>query len=240
MAVALSRVRARASIPYTCRVALATSAAGWPAAGYGALAIAFAGDFDATGSAWIFGLPFILLLTVATAVHMLTMGLGGVPAWLPGIRAVNRALDNSGRPIPCSDAEMLAAARAIARLPLWDGIATGVLSAAVVVGCELLEWAVAGSRSPNFGIIARSGVVACGIYMSAGLTLAEVVVRPRRARREALQEVSSLDDRLVLSAARLIARGCAAGAALWVAVEIGCSPKATPTAYGLLIGLRSR
>jgi PAS domain S-box-containing protein len=240
MAVALSRVRARASIPYTCRVALATSAAGWPAAGYGALAIAFAGDFQTTGSGWIFGLPFILLLTVASGVHMVTMGLGGVPALLPGMRAVNRALDNSGRPTPCTDAELLAAARTIARLPLWDVIATGVLSAAVVVGCELLEWGVAGSGSPNFGIIARSGVVACGIYMSAGLTLAELVVRPgcRALRREALQRGLEVDERWVLGrSSRLVAAIVPPVAALWVAVEIGCSPNATSTAYALLIGL---
>src|SRR5689334_17913834 len=112
MAVALSRVSARDRVPYTCRVALATSAAGWPAAGYGALAIAFAGDFRATGSGWIFGLPFVLLLTIASGIHLLAMGLGGVPAWLPGMRAINSALDDAGRPLPCPDGELLAAARA--------------------------------------------------------------------------------------------------------------------------------
>ncbi len=240
MAVALSRVSARDRVPYTCRVALATSAAGWPAAGYGALAIAFAGDFRATGSGWIFGLPFVLLLTIASGIHLLAMGLGGVPAWLPGMRAINRALDDAGRPLPCPDGELLAAARAIARLPVWDVIATGVLSAAVVVGCELLELAVAGARSPNFGIIARSGVVACGIYTSAGLTLAELVVRPgcRALRREALQRGLALDDQWTLGRrTRLVAAIVPPVAALVVAVEIGRSPHATSTAYALLIGL---
>src|SRR5512147_3176519 len=96
MAVASSRVRARPVLPYTTRVALATSAAGWPAAGYGALAIAVAGDFQTTGSAWIFGLPFVLLLTAATAIHLVVMGVAtafGVPPLHPGMRALNRALD---------------------------------------------------------------------------------------------------------------------------------------------------
>src|SRR5882724_11359183 len=112
MAVAPSRVRASRAIPYTTRVALATSAAGWPAAGYGALAIAVAGDFGATGSGWIFGLPFVGLLTAATAIHLLLMGLGsavGVPPFHPGVRALNRALDASGRLVPCSDRDLATA-----------------------------------------------------------------------------------------------------------------------------------
>jgi len=243
MAVAPSRVRASRAVPYTCRVALATSAAGWPAAGYGALAIAVAGDFDATGSGWIFGLPFVVLLTVATLLHLLVMGLGagiGVPALHPGMRALGRALDPHGRPIPCSTPDLVAAVDAIARLPLWDLVGTGLLSLAVVVGCELLELAVGGSGSPNFGVIARSGLIACAIYLSAGLTLAELVVRPgcRALRREALQRGVQLGPTFVIARRyRVLAAIVPPVAALAVAVEIACSAHATTNAYAVLMTL---
>jgi PAS domain S-box-containing protein len=243
MAVALSRVRARASLPYTCRVALATSAAGWPAAAYGALAIAFAGNFESTGSAWIFGFPFLGLLTIATLLHLLAMGLGeavGIPVLHAGMRAVNRALDGPGRPQACSDADLFAATTAIARLPLWDVAQTGCLSLAVVLGCEALERMVAGPGSPHFGLIARSGLIACAIYVSAGLVLAELVVRPgcRALRREALQRRVRLPEPFTLARPyRLLATIVPPVAALAVAVEIGCAANATAAAYGLLVGL---
>jgi PAS domain S-box-containing protein len=243
MAVAQSRVRARPAVPYTCRVALATSAAGWPAAGYGALAIAVAGDFDATGSAWIFGVPFVLLLTVATLMHLVVMGLGttiGIPSLLPGMRVVNRALDPRGRPVPCSAAELTAAVDAIARLPLWDVVGTGLLSLAVVVGCEILELRVAGPHSPNFGVIARSGIIACALYVSAGLTLAELVVRPgcRALRREAFQRGVHPGTSFTIGRRyRVIAAIVPPVAALAVAVEIATSPHATTNAYAVLMTL---
>jgi PAS domain S-box-containing protein len=241
MAVAQSRVRASPAIPYTCRVALATSAAGWPAAGYGALAIAVAGDFVSTGSAWIFGLPFIALLVVATLLHLLVMGLGsaaGLPALHPGMRALDRALDPRGRPQPCSTEDLIRAADAIARLPVWDLVGTSVLSLAVVVGCELLELAVAGPGSPNFGVIARGGLIACAIYQSAGLILAELVVRPgcRALRREALQRGITLGPTFVIARRyRVLAAIVPPVASLALAVEIASSPHATPNAYVALM-----
>ena len=241
MAVASSRVRARPVLPYTCRVALATSAAGWPAAGYGALAIAVAGDFSATGSAWIFGVPFVLLLTVATLIHLLLMGLGnavGIPPLLSGMRALDRALDPRGRPRSCSQEDLAVAVDAIARLPLWDLVGTGCLSLAVVAGCEVLELAVAGPASPNFGVIARSGLIAVAIYLSAGLTLAELVVRPgcRALRREATQRGLRFEQPFVIARGyRLVATIVPPVAALAVAVEIAASSHATPHAYAVLM-----
>lgn len=49
-------------VPYSVSLAMATIAAAWPAAGYGALVIWTAGDFTATGSLWIFGWPFLVEL----------------------------------------------------------------------------------------------------------------------------------------------------------------------------------
>src|SRR5262249_54712413 len=158
----------------------------------------------------------------------------------PGMRAVNRALDASGQPTACSDDELRAAATAIARLPLWDVVGTGLLSVAVVVGVELLERIVAGPHSPNFGVIARSGVVACGLYMGAGLMPAELVVRPgcRTLRRQAAHRGIALEEPFFIGRAhRVVAAVVPPVAALVVAVEIGASAHATGTAYALLIGL---
>ncbi|MGH7895169.1 MAG: ATP-binding protein [Candidatus Binatia bacterium] len=230
-------------VPFACRTALATSAAGWPAAGYGALAIYVAGDFDRTGSAWIFGAPFLLLLLGATVVHQLTMGLGaalGIPALYPGVRAVNRVLDPHGRLLPCTPEDLAPAVRGIVRLPLRNVVHAGVLSLGVVLGTELLEWWAAGTTSPNFGVIARSGLVASGLYMSVSLTLGELLVRPacRALRRAALQRAVGAADPFVLAREwRVLAAVVPPVAALAVAVEIGRSQHATALAYALLIGL---
>ena len=236
-------VREKVALPYSCRVAMATSAAGWPAAGFGALAIWVAGDFAATGSAWILGRPFVLLLTVATAIHLVAMGCAtalGMPAWFAGVRAVNRAVDPAGRARPCSDDDLRAAVGAVAWLPVCDVLFTAMMSLAVVVGCESLEWWAAGPGSPNLWLIARSGFVACAIYLSAGLTLAELLVRPacRALRREAMRRRVPIENGFVLPRAWRVAAGVVPPiATLAVAVEIGRSAHATTTAYGVLLAL---
>ena len=53
-------------IPYSAALALVTLATAWPAAGYGALVIWVAGDFQATKSYWVFGWPFATMLVAAT------------------------------------------------------------------------------------------------------------------------------------------------------------------------------
>jgi PAS domain S-box-containing protein len=119
-------------------------------------------------------------------------------------------------------------------------IGTGLLSMAVVVGCEILELAVGGSGSPNFGVIARSGLVACGLYVSAGMTLAELVVRPgcRALRREAMQRGINGGRPFVIARRwRVLWAIVPPIAALGVAVEIASSSHATPIAYAILIAL---
>ena len=237
------RVRLDLRVPFACRAALATSAAGWPAAGYGALAIFVAGDFARTGSGWIFGTPFFVLLLGATIAHQLSMGLGGglgIPAVFPGVRAVNRVLDGSGHPRPCAPADLAEAARGIARLPMYNVLHAGVLSLAVVLGTELLEWWGAGPSSPNFGVIARSGLIATGLYMSVSLTLGELLVRPacRAVRRATLQHGVVVDDTYVLARGwRVLAAVVPPVAALAVAVEFGRSQHATAVPYALLLAL---
>jgi PAS domain S-box-containing protein len=242
MAVARD-ARVRRAFPYACRAALATSAAGWPAAGYGALAITVAGHFDVTQSGWIFGFPFLALLTVATTIHLLVMGLDvtlGLPALHAGVGAVNRALDTSGQPMPCNDADLRTAVDVVARLPMWNAVAAGVLGLAVVAGCEVLEWIVAGPSSPNFGIILRSGLIACALYVSTGVLLSELAIRPghRALRREALQRGVQTSSPWVLKRSyRTLAAIVPQVAAFAVAVELATSAHATSIAYGLLVGL---
>src|SRR5206468_7273656 len=62
--------------PWPGLVSLASTATAWPAAGYGALVIGIAGDLHATGTLWIFGWPFLVLLAVATVLHQLAFGAG--------------------------------------------------------------------------------------------------------------------------------------------------------------------
>lgn len=231
------------AVPYACRSALAACAAGWPAAGYGALAITVAGRFDATGSGWIFGLPFLLLLVVTTAAHLLFMGFDvvvGLPPLSRAVGAVNRALDANGCPTPCDDANLRTAVDTIARLPIWSAIIAGVLGLSVIVACILLERMVAGPASPNFGLILRSGLVAVALNVSTSVVLAELVLRSgcRTLRREALQRGIHTGRPWVLARPyRILAAVVPQVAALAVAIELANSFNATSTAYGVLVAL---
>jgi PAS domain S-box-containing protein len=231
------------AVPYACRAALATCAAGWPAAGYGALAITVAGRFDATGSGWIFGVPFLLLLVAGTTVHLLVMGLDvvvGLRALVPAVGAVNRALDAAGGRTACDDADLRTAVDTIARLPMWNAMTAAGLGLAVVAACELLEWRVGGPDSPNFGLILRSGLIAVALNVSAGFVLAELSVRSgcRTLRREALQRGVGIGRPWVLARPyRVLAAVVPQVAALAVAIELANSLHATSTAYGMLVAL---
>jgi PAS domain S-box-containing protein len=243
IAVALSRVRPGLflRLPYTCRAALATSATGWPAAGYGALAIWAAGDFTTIRSAWIFGTPFVLLLLGATLFHQLVMGFG-IEAITgdEGLRTLNRLIADRAIRSQASAADVRRALHAAVRLPLWNAVTAGVLSMVVIVGVELLELYAAGPGSPNLWLIARSGLVAAALYMSASLTMGELLTRPvcRALRRVAIvRGVPPYDGFVLARWWRIAAAVVPLMAALAVSVEIGHSPHTGTQPYAVLIGL---
>jgi PAS domain S-box-containing protein len=240
MAVAQARVRAKVELPYACRASLATSAFGWPAAGYGALVIWAAGDFQHTRSGWIFGMPFVIMLALATLAGQLLQGLAPRPFLLPGATELNHALDPAGNVRTTDPAALRAALRAIGRFPVRNATSVAVFSLAVVVGCELLEWWAVGPSSPNFGVIARGGILATLLFVATSVTVNERLVRAacRALRRAALQAGLPIDHTDTVPASwRIFAAIVPPLAALWAAVEMGQAAHPSAVAYCALLAL---
>jgi PAS domain S-box-containing protein len=232
--------RVPASIfPPASRIAVATIATAWPAAGYGALVIWGAGDFAATGTLWIFGWPFLIALLAATTLHLLAVGFGarwGIPALYPDIRAFDEALTREG----CDERTLRAALHAAVRFPVWNEVIGLALSALVVAGTSWVEEIAAGPGSPNTPVILRGGVYATALYAAASLALAELLTRPacRTLRRAAVAAGIEPYGGFVLARGwRIVTMVVPLLVALGVAVEIDVASDGNVIAYGLLIGL---
>ena len=224
-------------LPFTVRIGLATSATAWPAAGYGALTIVVAGDLHATGTTWIFGWPFLLLLGAATLIHALAAtGRFGYRslATLNQLLASPRTL--AARP-PATLREVLAA---LVRFPVWNAWLSGALAMNVVIAAAGLERLAVGGPSPNTGVIVRAGLYATLLYSAASMALGELLVRPvcRDLRRAAHQAgVDPYDGYVVPPWRRVSAAMLPTLVALLVATEIGLSRHAEPLAYLALVGV---
>jgi PAS domain S-box-containing protein len=213
----------------------------WPAAGYAMLAIAVAGDFRATGTLWLIQWPFCGLLTIASVLHLLTVGLGtrlGLPSILPGVSDLDRAMAREPGDIPALGADAVRRAlHAGVRLPVWNaalGVAYALLVAATTA---TLEWVFAGTPA-NVWVIVRGGLLASAVYGAASLTLCELLTRPasRALRRAAAATgVEPYDGFIVPPAWRITSAVTPTVVALLVAVEIGLSPRGGSLPFAALV-----
>jgi PAS domain S-box-containing protein len=215
----------------------------WPAAGYAMLAIAVAGDFRATGTLWLIQWPFCGLLTIASVMHLLAVGLGariGLPSVLPGVAKLDRAMACEPGDIASLGADVVRSALlAAGRLPVWNaglGVAFAVLVTATTAG---LEWAFAATTS-NVWVVVRGGLLASAVYGAASLTLGELLTRPasRALRRAAAAAgVEPYDGFIVPQGVRIMSAVTPTIVALLVAVEIGMSPRGGSLPFAALVML---
>jgi PAS domain S-box-containing protein len=210
--------------PWAGLVSLASTATAWPAAGYGALVIGVAGDLHATGTLWIFGWPFLVLLAVATVLHQLAFGAGarwGIPAMFPGVQALDRAVRLGDAAL--DRATLTAALPAVVRFPGWNAATGLVLALLVTVGCAVCEHIAAAPRPGNTWVILRGGLYATALYTAASVALTELLTRPaaRRLRRIAADlGLEPYDGYVVRRGWRIAAMVAPTVVALLVAAEI--------------------
>lgn len=239
-----SAPRGRPAWPYTAWVSAVTTATGWVAAGYGAITIAAAGNLGATGTLWVFGWPFFLLLVIATGFHLAAAGGGeplGIPPLMREIGPLNRAVAiraEGGEPSP---EELAAALAAASRFPIWNAAIAIVLSSFVVAATVVIEELAAAPASPNGGVIARGGLYAIALYATASLVLAEMIMRPmcrELRRRAAALGLDPYGQFAIRGGFRIATAVVPVVVPLFVALEIAASPHGPSfAAYVALIGL---
>jgi PAS domain S-box-containing protein len=164
--------------PFLTRLALVSSSTGWAAALYGALYIYAAADFATTRSLWIFGWPFVALLSIATGVHVVLAGGAasfGLASPFTAVTIANRVIAaGDGR----EDIHHQELATALAWLP-WAPVAhtlwCTLLAALVVVAMAVLERHVAGSTL-NVGAVVTGGAIATVVYGAMTFTVCELLV----------------------------------------------------------------
>jgi PAS domain S-box-containing protein len=230
--------------PYASRIALATSATAWPAAGYGALVIWMAGDLSATGTQWLFRWPFLAQLLSASTLHLLAVGFGvrlGIPPLFHDLVALDDTLARRDRLAEADPSTLRAALRAVVRFPVWNGWIGITLALLVTAGCAGLEALMAGPGSPNLWVIVRGGLYATALYGAASLALGELLTRPAclALRSTAVAAgIEPYDGVLLARNWRLLAMIVPTITALLVAAEIGLSPYGGGAgAYAALIAL---
>jgi PAS domain S-box-containing protein len=222
-------------IPYSVALALVTLATAWPAAGYGALVIWVAGDFASTSSYWVFGWPFAAMLTAATALHLLLLGLGPPMFALPVLRRLQtfKASGLYAGQLEQLDAPAVGSIlHAVVRLPTINACVGGVLAAGVTLGSMLTEYVVAGVDI-NVGVIARGGMLVTMLYVFASFSLGELMTREacRLLRRRAVELGLAPYDGFIVPAFWLVTASFVPTiVSVLVAIEVGLSSRG-PNAY---------
>ena len=175
--------RAAASL---AEIVVRSAVTGWIAALYGALYIYAKADFATTGSLWIFGWPFCVLLALATLVHLWLVGGCGrrLPSPIRWVNVVNRVLASA------EETEVAPAAlqTALIRLPAFPAIdacwAFMVAGSVVVAMATLERWV--GGNTHNVEAVLVGGLIATVLYGAMSFTVTETLVsRPCRRLRSA-------------------------------------------------------
>ncbi len=172
-------------------IVLRSAITGWIAALYGALYIYAEADFAATGSLWIFGWPFCVLLALATLGHLTLAGLGGgrVPSPIPWVGIVNRALAAEAERREVEPEALRIALVRLPAFPMLDACWGALIAGAVVVAMGFLEWWFGGGTR-NVEAVLVGGLIATLLYGAMSFTVTEMLVsRPCQRLRLAAMRV---------------------------------------------------